>query len=403
MIKNGVALLLLILTAALAARFSLASTYKKAALEVCDLIESNYYRHAYPEVIQFLNRCRLDAGSQSFLLSKQENIKRINDRLSTMGVSHLNLYRPEENRALWENRSLDTGIRARIVESDMVIYRVLKGSAAALAGLLPGDVLDSFAGQMISSVWDARTLAGRYGIERQGKKFFVDLNPTEIAEDLGPVLKDLGKGRGLLRMASFLPHYFEVERWGAIAEQLSRYRVLVIDLRDNAGGSFPGMLRALSPFRCRDRWIGTLVGTGKGRDEDLRDVLDTRSQLSQLADARRLILRAYSRYGCFDGAATVLIDDGTSSTAEIFAEAFYTRKNSRVWGQPSAGQVVMAQWFDVKGFADETALAIPIAGYVSSSGQQIENAGLAPEKQLYYDLERARLGRDSWIEDAVSL
>jgi C-terminal processing protease CtpA/Prc len=386
----------------LAARLTLASAYRAAALEVCDLIESNYYRHAYPEVVDFLGKCRAEANSQSLLWSKQENIKRLNDRLATVGVSHLNLYRPEENRALWENRALDTGLRARFVESDMIVHRVLKGSVAALADLRPGDVLETLNGQVISSVWEAQTLAGRYGLKRGERKFYVELNPTEVSEDLSPELRDLGGGQGLLRIPSFLPQYFEDSKWLPIAENLRRFRRLVIDLRDNPGGSFPGMLRALSPFRCRDRWIGTLVGTGDGPDEDLRDNLDTRSQLSQLGEAKRLVLRAYEDYGCFEGPATVLIDDGTSSTAEIFAEAFFTRRQSRVWGQPSAGQVVMAQWFDVHGFADETALSIPIAGYVSSSGQQIENAGLAPEKQLYYDLEVSRLGRDSWIEEAVS-
>lgn len=401
-LRNILAGLLLLVVAALTARATLASTYRQAALEVCDLIESNYYRHAEPQVIEFLSRCRAEALDQNFALSKQENIKRLNDRLGTLQVSHLNVYRPEENRALWENRALDTGIRARLVDSDMIIHRILKGSAASFAGLRVGDVLETLNGQLLTSIWDAQTSAGHYALNRRGQKFAVDLAPTEISEDLGPVLTDLGGGHGVLRMGSFLPHYFSSERWAPIAERLPAFKSLVVDLRDNAGGSFPGMLRALSPFRCRDRWIGTLVGTGEGADEDLRDVLDTRSQLSQLSEARRLVLRAYSDYGCYDGPVTVLIDDGTSSTAEIFAEAFFTRRHSRVWGQPSAGQVVMAQWFDVKGFADETAVSIPIAGYVSSSGQQIENAGLAPEKLLYYDLEISRAGRDSWLEESVS-
>jgi C-terminal processing protease CtpA/Prc len=401
-IQVALGVFVLALSAFLAARLTLSSAYRAAALEVCDLIETHYYRHAIPEVVSFLSRCRAEASSQTLLWSKQDNIKRLNDRLGTLGVSHLSLYRPEENRALWENRALDTGLRARFVESDMIVHRVLKGSVAEAAGLRAGDVLETVNGEVISSVWEAQTLAGRYGFKRGRRQIFADLHPTEITEDMNPELLDLGGGQGLLRLPSFLPQYYDDTRWLPVAERLSRFRRLVIDLRDNSGGSFPGMLRALSPFRCRDAWIGTLVGTGEGPDEDLRDNLDTRSQLSQLNEARRLVLRAYGDYGCFDGPVTVLIDDGTSSTAEIFAEAFYTRRHSRVWGQPSAGQVVMAQWFDVHGFADETALAIPIAGYVSSSGQQIENAGLAPEKQLYYDLEISRAGRDSWIEDAVS-
>lgn len=392
--------LFVVCIAVITARLTLASAYRNAAHEVCDLVESNYYRRDEPKVVEFIKKCRTAAATQSFLLSKRANIERLNGWLGTLGVSHLSLYPPQENRSLWQNRALDTGLRARIVESDMAIVRVVKDSAADFAGIRRGDVLDAINGEIVSSVLDAQTGRGRFDFTRRGKRYSVTLEPTEITVDLRPVLTSLDGGVAVLRIASFLPQYFDASHWKPIAVQLVRYSHLIIDLRDNAGGSFPAMLRALSPFRCRDPEVGALVGTGRGDDVEMRDELDTRSQLAQLSEARRLLLNTFDDYGCYDGDVTVLIDDGTSSTAEIFAEAFYTRRFSRVWGQPSAGQVVMAQWFDVHGFGDETALAIPIAGYISSDGRTIENAGLVPEKQLYYDLGDARLGIDTWIREA---
>ncbi len=409
LIRIIIGTLVIIGAATFAARTSIETTYKRAALEVCDLIETYYFRSGEPEVKSFIVRCRDAAQKQKFLLSKVENIRRINTRLSMLRTSHLNLYRPDENRALWENRALDTGIRSRFVESDLIVHRVLDGSEAKKAGIQPGDVLLKIDGGTVSSPWDAQSSGGRYMISRRGDVLTFDLQPSEITEDMSPTLRELNARTALLRFPSFLSQYYEAESWKRVAAKLGRYEHIIIDLRDNAGGSFPAMLRALSPFTCRDRLIGELITSPeRGGPEvqevtDLRDVLDTRSQLAQLSEARRIRLRTFLTYGCYDGAATVLIDGGTSSTAEIFADAFFTRKNSRVHGQPSAGQVVMAQWFTVANFGgDDTSISIPIAGYVSSAGSEIENEGLRPEKLLYYDLERSRAGFDTWIDESVS-
>lgn len=98
----------------------------------------------------------------------------------------------------------------------------------------------------------------------------------------------------------------------------------------------------------------------------------------------------------------MLIDGDTSSVAEIFTHAFYMRPRSRVWGQQSAGQVVMAQWFPIPALGgDDYSLSVPIAGYRSIDGLELENQGLTPQRFLNYDLGRAKVGRDSWLEDAL--
>ena len=384
--------------------FVLRSTYEQAAHEVCDLVGHEYYLADEPEVQKFVSDCHESASAQTFLVSKADNIRRINRRLSAVNTSHLSLYRPDENQAIWENKSLDTGLRAHIVESDLIVYRVVEGSAAEKAGMEPGDAILSINNEEVSSAWDAQTLGGKFSFVRRGKIKSVEITPTELTEDMGPRFYSTGRA-GILVLPSFLPQYYDEERWLPIAKELLKYKQIVIDLRDNSGGSFPAMLRTLSSFRC-EQTIGQLFGAkirGHEKNEiDLLDDLDTQSQLRQLESAERVLLRTFRGYPCYEGDVTVLIDSGTSSTAEIFAEAFFARAHSRVWGQPSAGQVVMARWFPVKNFGgDDTSLAIPIAGYVSESGSTIEKLGLQPKKLLYYELEAGGAGRDSWLESAL--
>jgi C-terminal processing protease CtpA/Prc len=392
--------------AAFAARAKLESQYKAAAHRVCSLVAENYHRRFEPEIRAFVSQCHREAENQEFLSSRAANIDRVNDRLEALRTSHLAVYSPVENRQMWDNRALDTGLRSRMVEDHLVVFRILPGSAGEKAGFKPGDSILSVNGHEVGSSQLVQSSAGLYRILRAGaKEIEINLEPEEMQEDMNVELRDLGRGNGLLRIPSFLSQYFDKVEVQSLAQKLSQFDHLVIDLRDNAGGSFPAMLRALSPFRCDSRlvgWVARPASKELTAEQDLLDDLDAKSQLEQLNSSAKLHLRTFTDYGCYKGRVTVLIDSGTSSVAEIFAQSFFSRPRSRVWGQPSAGQVVMAQWFPLGEFgSDAYSLAIPIARYESNDGAVLEDKGVYPELSLFYDLESSLKGRDSWIDAAL--
>lgn len=393
--------------------------YADAERSVCDLIEKNYYRSHDSSVREFIKYCLEDAGQSPMSLDRNTIVRRINRRLSALKTSHLFLFTPSENEWIWESHGLDTGIRSRMIEGYLIVYKVLPGSPAEKSGLKIGDEITALNGEQIASHYDAQSGRGIFSILRGTEALEFLIEPVELTEDLSPQLHSLSGGYGHLKIASFLPQYFEDEAWKKIASSLSLYKSLVIDLRDNAGGSFPAMLRGLSPFLCEDRLVGQIyrapqrvnssmskrgLSTDPSADlvSDLANELSAESQLKQLKSAQALNLKTFEGYGCYKGRVTVLIDSGTSSVAEIFAHAFRSRPDSRIWGQPSAGEVVMAQWFDLPSLGRGYALSIPIAGYRAKSGEAIESEGLFPEKALYYDLEQARKGVDSWVHAVVS-
>lgn len=402
----------LIVSAALAAILifdRIGDLYRSAALEVCDLVEANYYRSESPEARQFVKACRVAARRQPFLLSKTANLERLNYRLSMIRSSHLAVYSPSESKMMWENQGLDTGIRARMIDARLVIYHILPLSPASRSGMKAGDVLLALNDQALSSTFAVQNGSGVFRIQRGEKnELRLAIRPEVVTEDLSPTLETLGNGRAILRIPSFLSNYFEREKWLPISRRIERLCSLVIDLRGNAGGSFPGMLRSLSPFIC-DGGDGRSIGAiyrddreNSGKSVDLVDDLAAESQVRQLSAAPSVNLRGFRDYGCFDGFVTVLVDSGTSSVAEIFAEAFLSRPKSLVWGQPTAGQVVMAKWFPITAFGSEDYLiSIPIAGYRTEAGRPLEERGVHPQAYLDYDLKRALAGRDSWLEDAV--
>lgn len=387
----------------------LKSAYQDAANEICDLVQENYFLIQSSEGATFIQACRYFAKHQKFLFSKAANIQRMNSRLALIRTSHLAVYDPDENRLMWENQGRETGLRAKIIESSVVIHRIVPQSPAALAGVRPGDQVLGLNGDSLPSLSDIQFVGGRYQIRRQNQseEMEFDITPALVSEDLSPTIRNLQNNRALLAIPSFLSMYFESEKWREISQQLKNYKAVIIDLRENPGGSFPGMLRAASSFICRTIRIGKLYQSSKiglRAEADLPDSLDVQSQLKQLETAENIFLRTFSGYNCFSGATAVLVDSGTSSVAEIFAKAMETRAQTQILGQPTAGQVVMAKWFPVTSLGSgEYLLSIPIAGYTTLIGENLEGVGVLPQVGLSYDLERAVLGRDSWLEDAESL
>ncbi len=405
-------LLVVATTAFSMVRENLRGRYREATLKICDLVETHYYRARESDVQSWLQVCRTRAHAQPDFPSKDEAIGRINQILEALSVSHLMLYTPDENRRIWENEAaVDTGLRARWVEELIVVSEVIVGSPGERAGVKNGDVILSVDGIEVGTPDEVENTSGLFSISRDGERLEVKVIPESLILDLRPRKIAIDKNNLVVRLQSFLAQYFDQSDWREFARDFARFQHIVVDLRGNAGGSFPATLRALSAFHCQPTEIGFVYGSAqnplvdaKGDLEDsfLSDILEVDSQLVQLAKHPRLFLRTFPGYPCYSGKVTVLTDSETNSMAEIFAESFLSRSQSRVWGQATAGQVVMAQWFPVTGFGvGDFSLSIPIAGYMSQSGLEIEGHGLTPQRLLVYDRARMLKGTDPWLADAL--
>ncbi len=379
---------------------------QSAAVSVCDLVDAHYFKSASGEVREWAENCRRRAQRLPLLASRADAIGAINEQLSLLDVSHLFLYTPDENRALWDQEARDTGLRARNIDGDYILFEVLEGSPGARAGFKPGDELRSVDGYDISGAAEIAGTSGTYRLVRAGKPLELSVKAEALAMDLSPRWTPLGNRTHRLRIQSLLARHFDRETWVEMARRLKESEHVILDLRGNAGGSFPAMLRVASAFFCEETRLGTIYqpqNDDAGGEADLADELSADAQLEQLEGVAKLHLRTFSDYPCYDGAVTVLVDADTSSVAEILAESFFDRPLSRVHGMLTAGQVVMAQWFPISGLgAGDFSVSIPIAGYRTRAGFEMEDEGVIPEKQLLYDAARARQGRDSWLEDAAA-
>jgi carboxyl-terminal processing protease len=382
--------------------FTQAGRYRDVFRSVCDLTADHFYKDNQ-RLRNWVKVCSSKAAHVPLTASADSLLQQISDQMSELNVSHFAVYSPAEDRKLWKGESIDTGIRSRYVEEHLLIYKVLPGSSAQKAGLRAGDEIVKLPDVEQVSPWGAEHRAGPFTVKRGAEVLQVHVAPSSLNIDSSPAVQPLGGGAGLLTISSFRSEFFEEKEWRKIAAVLPSYRHIVIDIRENAGGNFVAMLRALSTFDCGGRLIGHLVQPRKAgpNKEAFDDITADLHQLEELDKYHSLGLQTFSGYGCFRGRVTVLISSETSSVAEIFADSFRGRGHSRVWGQPSAGDVVLAVWYDLPGMGPGYSVSIPEAVYLNAAKRELEGGGVAPEHELYYDLKTSLAGKDSWVLEAL--
>lgn len=368
--------------------------------QICDLTESSFYKEG-AELDRWVRECRRQAARVPWRLSKVELAGRIQDLMGLMNVSHFNIYSPSEDKKMWQGKAVDTGIRARYVEDHLVVHRVLAASGAEKAGIRPGDEILEIEGASQVTPWGAQNRAGGFTVLRGDETLHFKVEAAELKIDGGPSLRRLSAGTAVLEIPSFRSEYFG--DWNGLGGELNRYGHVIIDLRENAGGNFVAMLRALSTFHCERKDVGALIRPRKqGVDKPaFDDNTEDGFQIQELEKYRSLGLVTYEGYGCYRGRVTVLIGPDTASVSEIFAHSFFSRPNSRVWGQPSAGDVVLAVWYDLPAMGPGYSVSIPEAVYLTPEAEELENRGVAPQKEIYYNLRLARAGLDTFIEEAL--
>lgn len=369
---------------------------------VCSLVEEKFYNES-AELSKWADDCRSEAQKMGYLEDTRTVLSRLQAQLYRLGISHSAIYTPSEDRLLWEGQGRENGTRVRQIEDKYVVIEVLPGSAALRAGIAPGDIVEEYAGEAVYSEWQLNQFSGTFVLRRGEKRFSVFLEPTEINVDFNPELTTAKKDVGLLKISSFRNSYFKKEDWLKIVKAMARYKAMIIDIRENHGGGFVSALRALSPFFCDRTRIGRLLQPrkNKGLKLEFEDNMDEAYQHRLLDVAGEVGLFTYPGYGCFRGPVTVLTNFQTGSVSEIFAYAFKLRALSRVWGEPTAGDVVLAIWYFLFPLPRGYSISVPEAMYLTHDEINLEAGGVWPDRILSYQLEDALRGRDTWIEQAA--
>ena len=262
------------------------------------------------------------------------------------------------------------GIDVEKRKNRLVIISPIEGSAAAKAGIEPGDVIKRVDGADIGALEfdDAVTrMQGPPGsevvlvIERHGRELTFRLRRQryELKPVEGHLIED---GLGYIKIRIFASNTDAMV--GDLLEQMNGkggLHGLILDMRRNPGGLLD------QGIRVADRFIsdGLLVKTvGKGGR-----VIDE--------------ARAHSR-GTWSGfPMVVLVDGATASAAEIVAGALQDHNRGVIMGTQTFGKGSVQTLIDLDGCGPKPCgLKITMARYYTPSGRSIQGQGITPNVEV---------------------
>lgn len=194
--------------------------------------------------------------------------------------------------------------------------------------------------------------------------------------------------------------------------QLADCERLIVDLRGNPGGG-TGNLRLMSYFTPDRLPVGyslTRQRTARGyRREDLpqfRRIPSSKLALVWLAlrfkfaDKSIVVVTEGLGRKRFHGNIVLLVNQHTTSGAEIVAGFARERRLATIAGQRTAGRLYGWSTFRLEhGYR----LVLPVSNYLTWEGKCFEGEGVRPDFEVDFSPEAAREGRDNQLEQAALL
>ncbi|MBS3798406.1 S41 family peptidase [Pseudoalteromonas sp. BDTF-M6] len=260
------------------------------------------------------------------------------------------------------------GIEVEKRQDHVVIVSALPNSPAQAAGLLGGDILLAINDVAVldKSLEDVSKLINSrengevtLAIARAGHSQRLDFHLTRQPIHIESVNSELQANRtGYLRINSFNNHsYHDVARHITKMQQQSgtALKGLLIDLRDNPGGTFDSAINIADLFLS----TGTIVSTrGRFIEANQRFV----AQPGDILEGAPIV---------------VLINQGSASAAEIVAGALKDNHRAKVVGTRSYGKGSVQSLIPLGD--GRSALKLTTAKYYTPAGISIEGTGITPD------------------------
>lgn len=276
-----------------------------------------------------------------------------------------------------------------------LIRRVYEGSYAESAGLMRGDIIIAVDGESTADIsgadlvsritGDAGTMVSvtflRDGVERT-----VSVMRGEVYVKRVETL-DLDDGLGYIYLSSFSGN--AVSEFRAALESFEQKGVekLIIDLRDNPGGSLSIVI-------------------------DICDMLLPECTIcSMQGKTTNPTKYFYSDKDMYDFDFVVLVNDYSASASEIFAGAMQDNNRAEIIGIQTYGKGVVQTTFPLDG--DHGYLKLTTDAYYTPNGTNLGGTGITPdmvvelpEELLYYDiftLYMEHLSEDTQIQAGIRM
>jgi carboxyl-terminal processing protease len=304
---------------------------------------------------------------------------------------------PGKDQALRDGKLVSVPLAFAYIGGAPVVVNVAAGTAARQLDILPGDELITVDGAAVSAASAEEldiALAGpknstvRLGFERRradgsiGRiERVVKREPASEATSV-PVATMLDSTTGYVRVTTFMGERVADDLHNALDRLEKRgMQRLVLDLRDNGGGSVAEAARVAGEFLPR----GTVVYSSSGRKAEITDT----------GRVQRSFWRSERRYPI-----VVMVNAGTASASELVAGALQDHDRALIVGRPTFGKSLLMRGFPM---ADGSILVLVIGQVRTPCGRVVQREYRTITRHEYYRQARAErdtAGRPSCRTDA---
>ncbi|MDQ3922401.1 MAG: S41 family peptidase [Actinomycetota bacterium] len=320
----------------------------------------------YAEALKVVSENYLHRGA---LEPEELTYEAIRGMLDSLGDErHTGFLTPEDAEYVNKgssNREVGIGVKLQVREGKIVVSSLMDGSPAQEAGIEPGDVLvavdgesvqDEDFGEIAERVRDPEGSRVGLTVLRDGEQRVFSLESAEF--DVQPASWNLvpSTGTAHLRLASFSEDSAEgLDEAITEAVQAGAER-FVLDLRDNTGG----YVEEAEGVAARFLPAGSVIYVQRDADGE---------------EEERLVPEGNEPS---DASLVVLVDGGSSSSAEIVAGALKDNNRAKVVGETTYGLGTVVRQYPL---GDGSAVSLATDEWLTADGASIQDTGVAPDVQ----------------------
>jgi C-terminal processing protease CtpA/Prc len=197
-------------------------------------------------------------------------------------------------------------------------------------------------------------------------------------------IRSLSAEQGDVFFWKFASFYEDEATIGHILNEARKHRALVLDLRENGGGSQDNLTFVLGSLFDHDITLAKEV---------------TRKE------TRALVAKSRGR-SAFTGQLIVVIDSRSASASEILARVVQLERRGVIIGDRSSGSVMAARFFPLSpgvGVGVSYGAEITVADMIMADGKSLEHVCVAPNEVVLPTADDLAAGRDPVLARAAAL
>jgi carboxyl-terminal processing protease len=279
------------------------------------------------------------------------------------------------------------GVEISSVNGALVVVSPIKGSPAATAGMLSGDIILKIDGKdttNISTDQAVQLIRGKAGTKvvfnvlRKGVKAPFDISVTRGVINIPTIdTKELGNGTYYIALYTFTANSADLFRNALRQFVESGDTKLVLDLRGNPGGYLDAAIDMASWFLPSGKTI-VRESFGEGKDET--------------------VYRSKG-YNVFNDNLkfVILVDSGSASASEILAGALSEQGKATLIGDKTFGKGSVQELDNI---TPDTTLKVTIAHWLTPDGNFITGKGITPAIVVPMTQADVTAGRDPQLDRA---